>query len=29
MYLPAKQGKYCDAEGKESHDDPWDRQAEG
>jgi hypothetical protein len=29
MFLPAKQGKYCDAECKQSHDDPWDRQAEG
>ena len=29
VFLPADQAKYGHAEGKESHDDPWDRQAEG
>jgi hypothetical protein len=27
--LPADQAKYCDAKRKKSHDDSWDRQAEG
>jgi len=27
MYLPGDQGKYCDTEGKQSHNNSWDCEA--